>query len=97
MESSTNENFGTKKMLFYASKRVKNIVYGFLSQFCKLGHAAKLAMQVDSSNFSHPKSIDIHEKLYIDPIHINEFFPQGPFPFSRSCSWFFPHCVLSPF
>jgi len=33
-----------------------------------LGHAAKMALQVDSSKFFHSKSIEIDQKYYNDPI-----------------------------
>jgi hypothetical protein len=41
---------------------------GSRPQFSKLGPATKMALQVDSSNFFHPKSTKIDEKLYDDPI-----------------------------
>jgi hypothetical protein len=38
--------------------------------FPNLGLATKMALQVDSSNFFHPESTKIDEKLYDDPIQI---------------------------
>jgi hypothetical protein len=42
----------------------------FGPQFSKLGPTTKMALQVDSSNFFHPESTKIDEKLYNDPIQI---------------------------
>jgi hypothetical protein len=44
---------------------------GSRPQFSKLGHATKMALQVDSSNFFHYERIEIDEKHYNDLIWIN--------------------------
>jgi hypothetical protein len=41
---------------------------GFRPQFSKLGPTTKMALQANSSNFFHPESTKIDEKLYDDPI-----------------------------
>jgi hypothetical protein len=57
-------------MSFDASKWLRIFQMVFWTQFSKLGPATKMALQVDSSNFFHPESIEIDEKLYNDPIWI---------------------------
>jgi hypothetical protein len=42
----------------------------FWNQFSKLGPTAKMYLQANSSNFFHPESTKIDEKIYNDPIHI---------------------------
>jgi hypothetical protein len=42
----------------------------FKPQFSKLGHATKMALQAESSNFFHFERIKIDEKKYNDPIQI---------------------------
>jgi hypothetical protein len=54
----------------------------FGPQFSKLGPATKMALQVDSSNFFHPESTKIDEKLYNDPI---TFSLEYHFSFPGSC------------
>jgi len=58
-------------MSFDTSKWIQNILDGLWPQFSKLGPVAKMDMQADSSNFFHPKSTKIDEKMYYYSIHIN--------------------------
>jgi len=46
-------------------------------QFSKLGPAAKMALEVDSSNFFHLESTNIDEKLYDDIIHMIWIFKRS--------------------
>jgi hypothetical protein len=55
---------------FDASEWFWNISNGFQPQSSKLGPTAKMALQANSSNFFHPDSTNIDEKLYNDPIQI---------------------------
>jgi hypothetical protein len=70
MASSSHVGFGQFFFRLMPQNGSRNISNDFRPQFSKLGPLTKMALQANSSNFFHPESTEIDEKLYNDPIWI---------------------------